>query len=152
LTLSAWVKSEDSTGEIISIGDNAGMKFASDSTGFGIYCYYSYGDETSWLPIGSTDHRWHYISVVIDSGTGMISLYIDGALMSEAEMIGEMIYNKTGAGTYIGQGFREANNLQGWIDEVRVSNVVRSGAWVKLCYENQRMDQTLVTYHVTFGY
>lgn len=156
LTLSAWVKSEDSTGEIISIGDNAGMKFAFDSTGFGIYCYYSYGDETSWLPIGvrieSIEHRWHHISVVIDSGAGMILLYIDGALMSEAEMIGELLYNKTGADTYIGQGFRETNNLQGMIDEVRVSNVVRSSAWVKLCYENQRMDQTLVTYHVPSGY
>lgn len=48
LTLNFWVKSEDCAGEIISVGDNTGMKFASDSTGFGIYSYYSYGDETIW--------------------------------------------------------------------------------------------------------
>jgi len=43
--------------------------------------------------------------VVIDSGAGTISLYIDVSLAGDAEMIGELLCNKTGTDT-IGQGFR----------------------------------------------
>jgi hypothetical protein len=34
----------------------------------------------------------------------------------------------------------------GLIDEVRVSGVLRSPDWIRLCYENQRADQTLVKF------
>jgi len=37
------------------------------------------------------------------------------------------------------------------LDELRISNVVRSPAWIKLSYENQRWDQKLVSHPVKTG-
>lgn len=150
LTLSAWIRSTDSVGEIISIGDNAGMRFFSDSTGAGVYSYYSYKDANSWLPISAKTEpklsQWHYMSLVIDSSSGLVSLYIDAVLEAQAVMLGELLYNKVGVDTYIGQAFRENCNFKGFIDEVRICNRARSSAWLHLCFENQRSDQLLVKY------
>ncbi len=150
LTLSAWIISTDSVGEIISIGDNAGMRFFSDSAGIGVYSYYSYKDANSWLPISAKIEsklpQWHYMSLVIDSSAGLMSLYIDAVLKAQAVMIDELLYNKVGKDTYIGQAFREICNFKGLIDEVRVCNRARSSAWLKLCFENQRSDQLFVKY------
>jgi trimeric autotransporter adhesin len=37
----------------------------------------------------------------------------------------------------------------GWLDEVRISNVSRSPDWIKANYENQKIEQSLVTIGVT---
>jgi hypothetical protein len=150
LTISAWINSTDSVGEIISIGDNAGIRFSSDSNWVDFYSYHSYGDATSWLPIGARvetpESQWHFVAMVIDSDAGRAFLYVDGVLKSQADMLGELLYNKVGSDTYIGQAFRESCNYEGLVDEVRVCSRARSGAWLKLCFENQRSDQRLVTY------
>jgi hypothetical protein len=150
LTISAWINSADSVGEIISIGDNAGIRFSSDSNWVDFYSYYSYGDATSWLPISARvetpESQWHFVAIVIDSDAGQVFLYIDGVLKSQAEMLDALVYNKVGSDTYIGQAFRESCNFEGLIDEVRVCSRARDGAWLKLCFENQRLDQRLVNY------
>ncbi|MBN1309675.1 MAG: LamG domain-containing protein, partial [Chitinispirillaceae bacterium] len=41
----------------------------------------------------------------------------------------------------------ESQWFDGLIDEVRVENRARTAAWVRLCYENQRIDQRFVMIH-----
>jgi hypothetical protein len=36
--------------------------------------------------------------------------------------------------------------FDGMIDEVRISNIARSGDWIKLCYMNQKENDALITF------
>ena len=75
---------------------------------------------------------WQYIALVFDSGTA--KLYKNGVLAP----------NTTGAGAsapttafYVGANVGAPRTMQGSIDEVRISNVVRSTDWIKTEYNNQ---------------
>ena len=89
---------------------------------------------------------WHYITAYFLT-TGSCNLYLDGVLKSGATGSPPVITSGTDNLT-IGRTTSYSNDKEyyGSIDEVRVENVSRTAAWVKLCYENQRQDQTLIKY------
>ncbi|MBN2188558.1 MAG: DUF2341 domain-containing protein, partial [Chitinispirillaceae bacterium] len=89
------------------------------------------------------DNNWHHAAGIVTSGT--LNLYLDGVRQS-ATATGTPV--PTGDYATIG---RRAGNLDngyfmGDIDEVRFSSAARSAEWIKLCFENQKPNQTLVTF------
>jgi hypothetical protein len=86
--------------------------------------------------------EWVHLTAAYDGRR--IALYVNGV-----EESGE---NTPAALVTAGRPIHIANTelypsdqLRGKIDEVRISATARSATWVKLCYENQRPDQRVVT-------
>lgn len=149
LTISAWVNSNDTSGEIVTIGDDAGFRIFSDSIGSGIYSYYSLVDNYSWQKVNTyasiAGSLWHHIAFVIDSSAGFVSIFIDAVLHNRYSMAGEIVYNKSSDDTFLGLGIREPNLFQGYMDEVRIYNKAIDENRLKLCLENQKKEQKLIT-------
>lgn len=79
------------------------------------------------------------VTFVWSSGT-QLKLYLDGALDTPTFNSAAQSGSLTGATKlYIGQGTRtiHANNWDGIIDEVRISNVARTAGWIATEYNNQ---------------
>jgi hypothetical protein len=159
-SLSAWFKSTQngSNGKVIvgkgdyqyamhlNLGTNLeGMEFE-DAVG---WRYAATGTP-------STD-VWHHAVTVRDGSD--LHLYLDGNLVADAPALyasGEA--RKSGFNVSIGALLRNdpggngPGNTRGWIgsiDEVRLSSAYRNGGWVRLEYENQKANQTLVSISYT---
>jgi hypothetical protein len=109
------------------------------------YMYYIYGTSSD------IDTSWHYITGhvynTLSSNTTNTIYFDGGETTSYWSGNGSLIT----AGTepvYFGttSGSTHGNLFSGLIDEIRIENTYRGDAWVKLCYENQRQDQTLIKY------
>jgi autotransporter-associated beta strand protein len=100
-------------------------------------CWFGGANITSTQNIPASE--WTY--VVHTFQTTGTRLYINGAL--NASNSGGTMQLQTNNRFDIG-GWSGTFNFVGDIDEVRISNVVRSADWVKLEYENQKPLQTLV--------
>ena len=84
--------------------------------------------------------KWYHVVYTFSNGTSTI--YVNGAIDSTATGGTMTITNP------------EVMNLTGDdldVDEARVSNVLRSANWVKMEYENQKIQQTLVGHLVQAG-
>lgn len=86
-------------------------------------------------------NRWCHVAATYAEGTSRI--YVDGKLDGSSVRPRATMSLMNDVGVTIG-GFRGQFQFTGRIDEVRVSNVARSADWIKLEYENQKPDQTLV--------
>ena len=80
-----------------------------------------------------------HVAHLNDNGDG--NVYINGHLEGEEHPLAR--YLKPGAVIWIG-GWYDNFDFEGDIDEVRISKVARSPAWIELEYENQKANQTLV--------
>jgi hypothetical protein len=93
-------------------------------------------------------HHREIISLSQIFSKSSVKLYIDGKyISSENDLVsdGSALASQTidlGAQYYNGTNQYFHN---GYFDEVVFSKTPRSALWIKLCYENQKMDQTLVT-------
>ena len=95
---------------------------------------------------------WHHIVGVrsLTQGTSPIyaeSLYVDGALSIPASAInsGAVTAVTTRAIDIGTQPDNPTDFWKGQLQEVEISNVIRTHDWVKLSYQNQQANQTLVT-------
>ena len=102
-------------------------------------CYFSGGNVSgaSRVSLGDWTH------VVHTYREGEAKLYVNGVLDGTNTRQGGPLNIRTPARLFIG-GWYNNYDFVGDIDEVRVSNVVRSAEWVKLQYENQKPNQSLV--------
>ncbi len=82
-----------------------------------------------------TDGQWHYVVAVADSTNGYLKLYLDGVEKSSNSYSGI-----TSAGTSIlSVGRSPGTIMQEWngtLDEIRISNVIRSSSWIATKYNN----------------
>ncbi len=96
------------------------------------------GDVSVTSPLGYDDGKWHLVTGTYDAGAGSdnVRLYVDGQLVAVATTTGALVspepfnigsINNLMTGTY---------NFDGLIDEVRISSVARSAAWLKFEYHN----------------
>ncbi len=88
---------------------------------------------------------WHYIVGTVTGNT--LELFIDG--QSAATMTGLGTIDDIGAefSLLVGrEGSNPANYLAGMVDEVAIHLAERSPDWIKLAYENQKENQTLLTF------
>lgn len=98
-----------------------------------IQCYFADVEGTRPVPMG------HWVHVVHTYRRGDSRLYVDGVLDAAAPPILDIPRPvRFDIGGWHGHGF------VGDIDEVRISTVARSPAWIRLQYENQKPLQTLV--------
>ncbi len=107
-----------------------------DNTNF-IYTNYTLLSDT----IG-TD--WDYYVVRLNNSTTG-SIYFNGTVQSLADNTISSLLTNT-SDVYFGRfnNLTTYDTFQGSLDEIRIENTQRSAAWIKLCYENQRQDQTLI--------
>lgn len=124
-TFSAWIKPEKADGELLSLGD------LTLSLAGGVPVLANNGAKLASgvaLPLNG----WHHVAVT--AGTGF-TLYVDG--MSVATAAGAF----TSAAT-----LRVGGGLVGDMDEVQISTVARSGAWLAAQVESQAQTGKLVKY------
>ena len=86
-------------------------------------------------------YAWNHI-VLTWNGTYAIA-YCNGAKIKEAAVTGAPDW--TGRPLYLGSDFYGNERFNGAIDEVRISNIARSAAWIKTCYNNQKNPTTFYT-------
>ncbi|MBL8852829.1 MAG: DUF2341 domain-containing protein [Planctomycetaceae bacterium] len=102
-------------------------------------CYFSGGNVAgaSRVPVGDWTH------VVHTYRKGEARLYVNGVLDGTNVADGGPLQIQTPARLFLG-GWYNNYDFVGDLDEVRVSHVVRSPEWVKLQFENQKPNQSLV--------
>jgi hypothetical protein len=76
-----------------------------------------------------TLNKWTHVAVTYDAATTTMKLYRDGVLVNTATSIAS---NYTSEATYIGSHAGAGSYLQGTIDEVRIWNVARTQAQLKV--------------------
>ena len=102
-------------------------------------CYFSGAD----IRNGGKVTLGQWTQVVHTYRKGESRVYVNGVLDGTNMTANAPLAIKSPARMYVGGWYRDYRFV-GDIDEVRVSNVVRSAVWVKLQYENQKPLQTAV--------
>ena len=129
-TLVAW-GNEQAQGKVV-------MQFRSPPH-INMDCYFSGGNVASGsrLPLG----EWTHVVHTYQQGESL--LYLNGKLDGSNTKNGGPLAIKTPARLWIG-GWYNNYTFIGDMDEVRISKVTRSADWVRLQFENQKPQQTLV--------
>jgi hypothetical protein len=151
ISISGWANLDaaDSNGaEIISVGDYVGIRLDAGEGTFG----YFYPPESEWINIISNEYfagtGWHHFTFTFNDAGDSQVLYIDGVEALRADYTDPINYSGLEPYTFIGIGrsaLPETDfEFDGIIDEVRISGTVRSADWIKMCYENQKENSTVV--------
>ena len=92
--------------------------------------------ESTTGAIGDTE--WHHVGVTADRD-GNLTFWVDGMSVHAESIAGFSAenWNRTDDTYKIGTDRSETNPLDGIIDEVRVSDIVRSAGWIQTSYTNQ---------------
>ncbi len=159
LTLSAWITASGTDsmgGEIVSLGDNCGLRLdlKGDPTFFAFKDSKWTGgvsppsDKWGRATVAASrliDNRWHLIAGIFD-GTSL-RIYMDGKEKSVVSFQGPIAY-PLGQDLWIGT---HGNGINGYgffgqIDEVQIAGVARSSDWLRLAYENQKTEMSLLEF------
>jgi hypothetical protein len=138
----AWFRAETTNGHILAWGNEQRqgkvIVTLASPPHVRVDAYFSGGNVNggSALPLAEWTHVVHTYTV------GEARLYVNGVLDGVSKK-GAPMAIKSPARLWIG-GWYNNYNFVGDIDEVRVSKVARPADWVKLQYENQKPQQTLV--------
>jgi hypothetical protein len=90
---------------------------------------------------------WKYF-VGVRSGNSM-SLYLDGQFATDSTFFGAFanLARDTTYDVTIGKIANQNNRFfDGKLDEIRISNVILSANWIKLCYMNQKQTDVLIEF------
>jgi hypothetical protein len=94
--------------------------------------------------VSITDTGWHYIAGIFKSG--MMILFIDDTRVDC--VFPETPVPSRGEGFIGGKSFFDGTeSFAGEIDEVRISNTVRTSDWIKLNYMNQKFGDALTKWN-----
>jgi hypothetical protein len=151
-TLSAWFKTGSASGKRVA-------GFESTQTGTGsshwdrhlyvgtdgkvYFGAYSEADDSTDVAVSTNtlnDNNWHYVVGIRDDAADRVRLYVDGNLNdSTYNRAAENFSGWWRIGSYMTSGWPSGQDgyFPGVIDEVRVSNTVRSADWIKTEYNNQ---------------
>ncbi len=149
-TTQAWVRSEVSNGRVFGWGNEEAqgkviMNFRSPPHAR-MECYFSGADVAGKTRLAKS--AWVHLLHTYTKGESL--LYVNGVLDGTTRTDAAPLNIKSPARMWIG-GWYDQYDFAGDVDEIRVSNVVRSPAWAKLEYENQKPLQTLVGHLVGPG-
>ncbi|MBN2037878.1 MAG: DUF2341 domain-containing protein, partial [Chitinispirillaceae bacterium] len=147
-TVSAWVNASALGGSFRSIFSRQYGISASESWLLSVnssaQARFNAGTNIASTPALSTG-QWYHISGV-KSGSS-ITLYVNGVLEGSSGSASTPVMNDNNEVLIGAKNIGDPTITElfsGVIDEVIASNVSRSADWIKLCYENQRENQTLV--------
>ena len=139
----AWFRAEKPNGRVLAWGNEHGqgkvvMHYMSPPH-VKMECYFSGADVRGKQSIPLTE----WVQVVHTYEKGDSRLYVNGVLDATTQTQSAPLAIKSPARLFLG-GWYHNYDYVGDLDEVRISNVVRSPAWVKLQFENQKPTQTFV--------
>lgn len=140
---SVWCKAEKVNGRVVGWGNEQAQGKAVMSINspphVRLDCYFSNGNvkSESRLPMS----QWVHVVHTFHDGDSRI--YVDGSLDGSSDGKATALNIRRPARMWLG-GWYNRYDYVGDLDEVRISNVDRSANWVKLAYENQKANQTLV--------
>jgi len=95
---------------------------------------------------------WYHVAWSWDGSTS--KLFINGVMeasQSSSQTVSATSSDEIGRAWYDGQNITDGNPryFTGNLDEFRFSSVARSENWIRLCYENQKTGQTMISFPVT---
>jgi hypothetical protein len=155
LTLSCWFKRNGSQSNWSKLVDKGytghpypsytlEIRDATDKAGFqtakvnSTYKYVNTGDEIS-------DNTWYYLTGTFNSSSGGGELYLNDVSKGTFSDNNAIEYYTSGTyNLFIGCQNGPEAYFKGSVDEVVLSKTLRSADWVKLSYQNQKSNQTLV--------
>jgi hypothetical protein len=147
-TLSFWFNptSNSSTeslgGFMTGPGDNEPYDFIQNNAG--TLRVYAGGGNIPYANLTSVSTgAWYYVSMVTASGSGALTIYINGTPYSPGS-IGASAGFHDPTDFYIGVGY-PGTSADAIFDEARVSNVSRSADWIVTEYHNQNSPSTFYT-------
>lgn len=140
---SAWFRAARPNGTLLGWGNEQAqgkvvMQFRSPPH-VGMDCYFSDGNVSSAQDLSLGE--WIHVIHTYDRGTAR--LYINGTLSGMTTRAGGPLNVRTPARFWLG-GWYHNYSYAGDLDEVRVAGRARSDHWIRLEFENQKPQQTLV--------
>jgi len=129
-TFSAWIYASSGAAYFISewyAYNGAYLRIYNDNR----LQFYIDGRLANSIPI--TINQWHFVAVSYDGTTSR--LYLDDATPSSGVQAGPTWPTRN---TFIGDRYDHVRRFRGFMDEVRISNISRSAAWIITEYNNQR--------------
>lgn len=127
--------------------DNRGMEWATNP--IGEYYYYpsdASGANAVKVAAPFASGTWHHIVVTQDYSTKTVRMYLDGAPLTLAvDGTATNWLNLTTAAEWHWGGIPDRARFAGMMDEIRVSKIVRSAAWIATEYANQSSPATFYT-------
>ncbi|MBD3391516.1 MAG: DUF2341 domain-containing protein [Chitinivibrionales bacterium] len=156
VTVSAWVRLDNQDGwkAFVDFGYDATDGFTIGRTTGGGSVFKAKlsvigRQEVFGEPLTTDGATWHYVAGTYGNDTML--MYDNGDTTGARWGEGSVIEGATGP-LYIGGRDDSWASIRGLIDEVRVSDVARSPAWIKLCFENQRpqAQQSLVEFGIDY--
>ncbi len=136
----AWFRAEKPNATIIGWGNEGGGRGSKVRMQFRSPPHLHIDSDFSDVDAASTLALGQWIQVVHTYANGEGKIYINGQLDGAAKPTLDI---KTPARLWLG-GWYNNYDFVGDLDEVRLSKVVRSADWIKLEYENQKPQQSLV--------
>lgn len=159
LTLSAWAFVSGSGaqgGEFASMGDNYGMRTTTKGNAHFFLMADTSVHDPAWrsgnsfqgATTGGLDMRgaWHLVTARYD-GVAM-KVFVDGVEKASAPLAKDIHYpfhKEFWMGQH-GNGDNPNYVFHGWLDEVQMSPVVRSPAWIRLSFLSQQIGSTLLEF------
>jgi biopolymer transport protein ExbB len=143
LTVSAWVRFEAAQSQVyVAQLADQGRELVLGINGSQAFARYNGGGQpvTVTGTAALTPSEWHHLAVRI--GDGNLTLFVDGA---DAGHSGAAVQEIGGALT-VGGSAAKGNYYSGDLDELEVSNVARTGDWIKSAARSQGMIAPLVVY------
>ena len=139
----AWFRAEAPNGRVLAWGNEHAqgkvvMHYMSPPH-IKMECYFSGADVRGESPIAIGN----WVQVVHTYEKGVSRVYVNGVLDGIHKTDAAPLAIKSPARLFLG-GWYHHYDYQGDLDEVRISRVVRSADWIRLQYENQKPNQTLV--------
>jgi hypothetical protein len=87
-------------------------------------------------------NTWYYITGTYDGSS--LKVYLDGTLVNSRSVSGAIDTSRSNV--YVGYFDKLSQKLHGKIDEVRIMRTAASADWIRLNYENQKTNGTLVKF------
>ncbi|MGC4119799.1 MAG: DUF2341 domain-containing protein [Myxococcales bacterium] len=148
-TLSGWVNLRNASGsgsEVISLGDDIGMRVDSPAQGIAGFFYNGATWRDTYAVQNIAGGGWHLVSYTNDGPGRAQRIYLDGAQVATSTFNDAITWG-LGANTLIGNhGNGKANFLfNGVLDEIRVSDTPRAGSWIQTEFNNQSSPATFYT-------
>lgn len=159
-TYSAWIKpaAVRTWGRLMDFGNGEesnniilGRDAATDN--LAVHVYPGVGPTHSRLQTGPffTPNQWQHVAVTISPADSVAKAYRNGSLVWTGKLIAPIAVIERTA-NWLGRSHWSADQYwQGLYDEVRIAGVAEDQARIRLSYESQRPDQTLLTFQPRTG-
>jgi biopolymer transport protein ExbB len=145
VTISAWIRLEAAQAQaVVAELSGDGREVVLGIDGVAAFARYSDGVAAPVVLTQSSGElaagQWHHLAVRV--GDGRLTLFVDGNDVGGADVVPQEI----GGVLTVGASATGAGAFSGELDELQVSNIVRSADWIKASVRSQAVVAPLVVY------